>query len=49
MTASDRLFGETKPSRLFLMAAIPGAISMLSSSLYQTLDGVFVGQALCPS
>ena len=46
MTASDRLFGETKPSRLFLMAAIPGAISMLSSSLYQTLDGVFVGQGL---
>ena len=46
MTTSDRLFGETKPSRLFLMAAIPGAISMLSSSLYQTLDGVFVGQGL---
>ena len=46
MTTSDRLFGETKPSRLFLMAAVPGAISMLASSLYQTLDGVFVGQGL---
>ncbi len=46
MTTSDKLFGQTKPFRLFLLAAIPGAISMLASSLYQTFDGMFVGQGL---
>ena len=46
MTSSDKLFGSTRPLQLFLMAAIPGAVSMLASSLYQTLDGAFVGQGL---
>ena len=46
MTTSDKLFGATRPLQLFLMAAIPGAVSMLASSLYQTLDGAFVGQGL---
>lgn len=46
MTNSERLFSQTKPIKLFLLAAIPGAISMLASSLYQTLDGVLVGQGL---
>ena len=46
MTTSDKLFGTTRPLQLFLMAAIPGAVSMLASSLYQTLDGAFVGQGL---
>lgn len=43
---STALFARTAPRRLFFTAAIPGAISMLASSLYQTLDGVFVGQFL---
>lgn len=43
---SHRLFSETSPLKLFFLASIPGAISMLASALYQTIDGVFVGQFL---
>ena len=43
---STVLFSETPPRKLFFLASIPGAISMLASALYQTLDGVFVGQYL---
>lgn len=43
---SHNLFASTKPSRLFFIAAIPGAVSMLASALYQTIDGVFVGRFL---
>ena len=43
---SHNLFASTKPSRMFFIAAIPGAISMLASALYQTIDGVFVGRFL---
>lgn len=42
----NRLYVQEKPSRLFLRAAVPGAISMLASSLYQLFDGIFVGQFL---
>ncbi len=41
---SQTLFTRTPPVRLFFLAAIPGSISMLASSLYYTLDGIFVGQ-----
>ena len=40
------LFAKTPPVRLFFTAAIPGAISMLASALYQLIDGVFVGRIL---
>lgn len=43
---STALFSKTPPTKLFFLASIPGAISMLASALYQTLDGVFVGQYL---
>ena len=43
---STTLFARTPPGRLFLLAAVPGAVSMLASSLYQTIDGVLVGQFL---
>ena len=43
---STVLFSKTPPLKLFFPASIPGAISMLASALYQTLDGVFVGQFL---
>ena len=43
---STELFSKTPPLKLFFLAAIPGAISMLASALYQTIDGVFVGQFL---
>lgn len=40
------LFSKTKPVRLFFMAAIPGSVGMLASSLYQLMDGIMVGQLL---
>lgn len=43
---STVLFSKTSPLKLFFLASIPGAISMLASALYQTIDGVFVGQYL---
>lgn len=43
---STALFAKTPPVKLFFLASIPGAISMLASALYQTLDGVFVGRFL---
>lgn len=43
---SKVLFSRTPPIKLFFIASIPGAISMLASALYQLIDGVFVGQFL---
>lgn len=40
------LFLKTSVLRLFFIAALPGAISMLASSLYGFFDGIFVGQIL---
>ena len=45
-TRFTTFFSKTPPLKLFLMASVPGAISMLASSLYQTVDGVFIGQFL---
>lgn len=42
----NRLYVQEKPIRLFARAAVPGAVSMLASSLYQLFDGIFVGQFL---
>lgn len=43
---SNEIFIRKSPFRLFLFAALPGAISMLASGLYQMFDGMFVGQYL---
>ncbi len=43
---STALFAKTPPLKLFFLASLPGAISMLASALYQTIDGIFVGQYL---
>lgn len=43
---SHALFAKTPPVKLFFFAAIPGAVSMLASALYQLIDGVFVGRFL---
>lgn len=43
---SMTLFSKTPPLKLFLLVSVPGAISMLASALYQTIDGVFVGRFL---
>ncbi len=40
------LFSQTPPGRLFVTAALPGAVGMLASALYQLIDGVLVGQVL---
>lgn len=40
------LFLKTPPHRLFLRAALPGSVGMLASSLYQLMDGIFVGRIL---
>ena len=43
---STALFAKTPPLKLFFLASLPGTISMLASALYQTIDGIFVGQYL---
>ena len=43
---STALFSEKSPLKLFFLASIPGAVSMLASALYQSIDGVFVGRFL---
>ena len=43
------LFSKTPPLKLFFLASLPGAVSMLASALYQTIDGIFVGQFLGPT
>ena len=40
------LFLKTSAWRLFFIAAIPGAISMLASALYGLFDGIFIGNIL---
>ena len=43
---SNQLFEQTKPIKLFFMAAVPGTLGMLAGSLYGLLEGIFVGQIL---
>lgn len=44
---SDReLFIDTKPSRLVLRAAVPGAIGMVASSIYFTLEMLLIGRLI---
>ena len=43
---SKKLFAQTRPVKLFFIASVPGAISMLASALYGLFDGIFVGQFL---
>lgn len=40
------LYIKTSPLKLFFMVAVPGAISMIASSLWGLFDGIFVGQML---
>lgn len=41
---SRALYLDTKPGRLFMKTALPGAVSMLASSMYQIFDSIFVGK-----
>ena len=42
----NTLFAKTPPGKLFVLAALPGAIGMRASALYQLIDGILVGQVL---
>lgn len=44
MDGSNELYLSTPPGKLFRKIAIPGAISMLSATLFSLIDGIFVGQ-----
>ena len=41
---SNRLYAETPPVRLFFTAAVPGVIGMFAMSVYNIIEGIFVGQ-----
>lgn len=41
---SYQLYTSTPPWKLYAMVAIPGAVSMVASSLWGLFDGIFVGQ-----
>ncbi|MGC4018747.1 MAG: MATE family efflux transporter [Muricomes sp.] len=43
---SYNLYTKTSPLRLFFIVAVPGAISMIASSLWGLFDGIFIGQIL---
>ena len=43
---AKELFLKTNPRRLFFIAALPGAVSMLASALYGFFDGIFVGHLI---
>lgn len=42
----SNIYAKVSPLRLFFMIAIPGAISMIASSLWGLFDGIFVGKLL---
>ena len=39
-------YAQTPVRRLFFIAALPGTVSMLASSLYYLIDGILVGNLL---
>ncbi|MBQ7839474.1 MAG: MATE family efflux transporter [Lachnospiraceae bacterium] len=43
-TNTNRLYAETPPVKLFFTAAIPGVIGMFAMSIYNIIEGIFVGQ-----
>lgn len=43
-TESNKLYAETPPVKLFFKAAIPGVVGMFAMSIYNIIEGIFVGQ-----
>ena len=43
-TNTNRLYAETPPVKLFFTAALPGVIGMFAMSIYNIIEGIFVGQ-----
>ncbi len=46
MHRSNQFFATEKPWQLFFKVALPGLVSMLAMSIYQAIEGAFVGQFL---
>ncbi len=46
MKQNNQFFATAKPWKLFFMVALPGLVSMLAMSVYQAIEGAFVGQFL---
>ncbi len=44
MQQGNQFFATARPMRLFFMVALPGLVSMLAMSLYQAVEGAFIGQ-----
>lgn len=44
MQSNEKLFLETRPVRLFFRASVPGAIGMVASSIYFTMEMLLIGQ-----
>ena len=44
MQNNEKLFLETRPVRLFFRASVPGAIGMVASSIYFTMEMLLIGQ-----
>lgn len=42
----SEIYGKISPAKLFFTIAVPGAVSMIASSLWGVFDGVFVGHLL---
>ena len=45
---SNRLYAEMPPVKLFFHAAIPGVVSMFAMSIYNIIEGIFIGQFAGP-
>jgi putative MATE family efflux protein len=43
---SNRIFGEEKIGRLLLKFSVPAIISLMVAEMYNTVDSIFVGQAI---
>ncbi len=41
---SNQIYGNMPPIRLFFHAAVPGVVSMFAMSIYNIIEGIFVGQ-----
>lgn len=46
MTKTEKLYATMAPWRLFFVVALPGMISMLAMSIYNIIEGMFIGQRL---
>lgn len=41
---SNRLYADMPPVKLFFHAAVPGVVSMFAMSIYNIIEGIFIGQ-----